>query len=144
MLNKLYKSKSCGPNSIPTNLLRNHDNAFVLPLKLAINQSFSEGKFPDLLKIAKVCPVFKKGQINLRENYRPITLIAYLSKIFERAMHTRLYAFLILFMIYNMDFGKNTLQTTLFWALLKKLDKILTMENFLVVFCWSRKIFWYC
>ena len=62
MLNKLDKSKSCGPNSIPTNFLRNHANAFVLPFKLAINQSFSEGKFPDLLKIAKVFPVFKKGR----------------------------------------------------------------------------------
>ena len=60
MLNKLDKSKSCGPNSITTNLLRTHANALVLPLKLAINQSFSEGIFPDLLKIAKVCPVFKK------------------------------------------------------------------------------------
>ena len=71
MLNKLDKSKSSGPNSIPTNLLKNHAHAFVLPLKLAINQSFVEGKFPDLLKIAKVCPVFKKGEKNLRENYRP-------------------------------------------------------------------------
>ena len=44
MLNKLDKSKSCGPNSIPTIFLRDHANAFVLPLKLAINQYFSEGK----------------------------------------------------------------------------------------------------
>ena len=83
MLNKLDKSKSSGPNSIPTNLLKNHAHAFVLPLKLAINQSFVEGKFPDLLKIAKVCPVFKKGERNLRENYRPISLLSNLSKIFE-------------------------------------------------------------
>ena len=69
-------------------------NTFVLPLKLAIDQSFSDGKFPDLLKIAKVCAVFKKGETNLRENYRPISLLANLSKIFKRAMHTRLYAFL--------------------------------------------------
>ena len=51
MLNKLDKSKSSGPNSIPTN------------------------KFPDLLKIAKVCPVFKKEERNFRENYRPISLL---------------------------------------------------------------------
>ena len=63
MLNKLDKSKSCGPNSIPTNLLKNHVNAFVLPLKLVINQSFSEGKFPDLLKIA-LSSIQKKGRKN--------------------------------------------------------------------------------
>ena len=50
MLNKLDKSKSYGPNSIPTNLLKTHAAAFVTPLKLALNQSFAEGKFPDLLK----------------------------------------------------------------------------------------------
>ena len=106
MLNKLDKSKSSGPNSIPTNLLKNHAHAFVLPLKLAINQSFVEGKFPDLVKIAKVCPVFKKGERNLRENYRPISLLSNLSKVFERAMHTRLYGFLEEFdAFYELQYG---------------------------------------
>ena len=82
MLNKLDKTKSSGPNSIPTCLLKNHAKFFSLPLKLAINQSFTEGKFPDLLKIAKVCPVFKKGDTNLRENYRPISLPTNISKLF--------------------------------------------------------------
>ena len=106
MLKKLDKSKSSGPNSIPTNLLKDHAAAFVLPLKLAINQSFVEGKFPDLLKIAKVCPVFKKGERNLRENYRPISLLSNLSKIFERAMHTRLYSFIEEFdSFYDLQYG---------------------------------------
>ena len=106
MLNKLDKSKSSGPNSIPTNLLKNHAVAFVTPLKLALNQSFAEGKFPDLLKIAKVCPVFKKGERHFCENYRPISLLSNLSKIFERAMHTRLYNFLEEFnAFYDLQYG---------------------------------------
>ena len=54
MLNKLNKSKSSGSNSIPTNLLNQIKIIlllFVTPRKLALNQSFAEGKFPDLLKI---------------------------------------------------------------------------------------------
>ena len=106
MLNKLDKTKSSGPNSIPTSLLKNHAKSFSLPLKLAINQSFTEGKFPDLLKIAKVCPVFKKGDTNLRENYRPISLLSNISKLFERAMHTRLYSFFDDFeLFYELQYG---------------------------------------
>ena len=106
MLKKIDKNKSSGPNSIPTNLLQEHAAAFTLPLKLALNQSFAEGKFPDLLKIAKVCPVFKKGERNIRENYRPISLLSNLSKVFERAMHLRLYNFLEEFHVfYDLQYG---------------------------------------
>ena len=60
----------------------------------------------DLLKIAKVCPVFKKGDTNLRENYRPISLLSNISKLFERAMHTRLYSFFDDFeLFYELQYG---------------------------------------
>ena len=61
MINGLNSAKSSGPNSIPTNLLKTHSSIFTEPLKDLINQSLVEGKFPDLLKIAKLCPVYKKG-----------------------------------------------------------------------------------
>ena len=41
-----------------------------------------------------MCTVFKKGELDLRENYRPISLLSNLSKLFERAMHSRVYSFL--------------------------------------------------
>ena len=58
------------------------------------NMSLSEGVFPKLMKLANVCPIFKKSDKNKCENYRPISLLSNLSKIFERVMHTRLYDFL--------------------------------------------------
>ena len=61
MLKKLNSSKSCGPSSIATNLLKTHANLFYLPIQLIINASFRDGIFPDLLKIANVCPIFKKN-----------------------------------------------------------------------------------
>ena len=106
MLKALNSSKSCGPSSVPTNILKNNANILCSPLKMIINNSFAEGKFPDLLKIASVCPIFKKGDRNKCENYRPISLLSNLSKIFERAMHTRLYSFLDTnSSLYDLQFG---------------------------------------
>ena len=77
MFSKIDSSKSCGPNSISSNLLKTHAKAFFFPVKDMINSSFSEGKFPSILKIAQVCTVFKKGERDLRENYRPISTTIY-------------------------------------------------------------------
>ena len=59
-----------------------------------INQSFSNGIFPSKLKIAKVVPIFKKGDLEISSNYRPISLSPIFSKIYEKLMHKRIYAFL--------------------------------------------------
>jgi hypothetical protein len=63
----------------------------VLPvLTLIINQSLENGIFPDRLKIAKVTPVFKKNEDYLFENYRPISVLPSMSKIFERIIHNQM------------------------------------------------------
>ena len=124
MLKALNSSKSCGPSSVSTNLLKNNANILCNPLKIIINNSFREGKFPDLLKIASVCPIYKKGDRNKCENYRPISLLSNLSKLFERAMHTRLYSFLDSNnSLYELQFGfRHKFSTN--HALLSITDKI--------------------
>ena len=60
-----------------------------------INLSFTTGVFPSALKIAKVTPVFKnKGSPLFCSNYRPISLLSNLDKIYERIIYKRLHAFL--------------------------------------------------
>ena len=44
----------------------------------------TEGVFPDHLKVAKIIPVFKAGDAQLVANYRPISILAIFSKIFEK------------------------------------------------------------
>lgn len=57
--------------------------------------SFSQGIFPDLLKIAKICPIYKAKNNQEFTNYRPISLLPSFTKIFEKTVHKRLYAYLI-------------------------------------------------
>ena len=59
-----------------------------------INNSISQGAFPDSLKIAKIIPLFKKGDKSLIANYRPISILNSLSKIFESIILKQLQTFL--------------------------------------------------
>ena len=55
--------------------------------------SLEEAVFPEKLKIAKVIPVFKKGDKENIENYRPISILPVFSKVLERIMYNRLYEY---------------------------------------------------
>ena len=88
-------NKAFGPNSIPIRILKDQKEEIAKPLHDLINTCFSLGLFLDLLKIAKIIPIFKnKGSPQDCSNYRPISLISNLSKIIEKLLYQCLYAFL--------------------------------------------------
>jgi hypothetical protein len=49
-----------------------------------------KGIFPDRLKYATIIPIYKKGDENVVSNYRPISILTPINKIFEKVMYTRL------------------------------------------------------
>ena len=51
------------------------------------------GTFPKILKIGKVSPIFKKGDSQLFDNYRPISVLPIFGKILEKVLYNRLYSF---------------------------------------------------
>jgi len=65
------------------------------PLAALINCSLTSGSVPLSLKIAKVTPIFKQGQKDSIVNFRPITILPYFSKLFEKIMYTRLYDYIL-------------------------------------------------
>ena len=68
--------------------------------------SLKEGVFPSLNKEADVCPIHKKNEKTKCENYRPISLLSNISKIFERVIYDRLDNFLTSSeIIYKFQFG---------------------------------------
>ena len=67
---------------------------FIEPLTYLINKSFSEGIFPTELKLARVVPILKAGDPMLLTNYRPIYILTFFSKIFEKLMYCNILNFL--------------------------------------------------
>ena len=51
------------------------------------------GIFPDAFKVAKIIPIFKKGDSSLLVNYWPISLLPTISKVFERVIHDQMYEY---------------------------------------------------
>ena len=76
--------------------------------------SFETGTYPHNLKIAKVNPIFKnKGDPLQFENYRPISLLSNINKIFEKLVYKRLYSFLNKYnCIYDLQFGFRAKHST--------------------------------
>ena len=107
-------SKSTGPNSIPVKILKLLNQDFSKQISYLINRSFQEGIFPTSLKISKVVPVFKnKGSPLDVSNYRPISLLSNIEKIYEKAVYSRVMNFLNRFdQIYSKQFGFRKAHST--------------------------------
>ena len=64
------------------------------PLTDIFNSSLLQGSFPKNMKVGKIIAVHKKGSRLDINNYRPVTILPIISKIFEKLMYSRLYGFL--------------------------------------------------
>ncbi len=91
ILNHMDSKSSTGYDSLSNKLLKFIKLEIYKALTLVVNQMLHTGIFPDALKIAKIMPIYKKGDINELSNYRPISLLPTLSKIFERIIYDQLY-----------------------------------------------------
>ena len=90
--NYIHHDGSC-PSTInltdlaPENTFARVPDEIFFILKHILNISLAKGIFPGKLKIARVTPIFKKGNNTLVTNYRPISILPCLSKSLERIMY---------------------------------------------------------
>lgn len=91
IIRNLKFKDSFGYDGISTKLLKDIAPSIVSPLTIIVNQMLNTGIFPDKLKLAKIKPLFKKDNPHFYENYRPISLLPALSKIFEKVIYNQLY-----------------------------------------------------
>ena len=90
IIENLPAKSSCGYDDISSIFLKQITTSIIKPLTIVINQVLNNGIFPDKLKIAKVVPIFKKGDCALTNNYRPISLLPVISKVIEKIIYTQL------------------------------------------------------
>jgi len=87
LLENIDSKKSFGIDKVHPLLVSLAATEIYRQLAYIINLSLKQGTFPDLLKIAKVIPIFKGGHRYLCYNYRPISVLSVTSKIFEKCVH---------------------------------------------------------
>ena len=88
---KSLKSKNCeGFDRIPVRILTDGINEITPVLSHIFNLIYKQKQIPDQWRVSKVIPLFKKGNPNVIENYRPISNLCSTSKIFEKLILHRL------------------------------------------------------
>ena len=122
-IKNLKINKSPGQDEFTAKFIKLREIKIAPVLCEIFNLSIKTGEYPDPLKIAKVIPIFKKGDKTKCPNYRPISLLSNVSKIFERIMYNQLEMHLnsnsILYK-HQYGFRKKILLNMLYLALLKK------------------------
>lgn len=84
-----------GPDGISARLMNKYREYFSHTLCQIINECFRKGEYPKELKIGAVVPVHKSGSKEICANYRPITKLSTIDKIFESVLLNRLKSFLL-------------------------------------------------
>ena len=91
---KLNSSKVISNGDIPVNILKETIEINIICLTRIINLSFQSKSFPDWLKSVEVTPIYKKNDDLDKENYRPVSILPVVSKVFERIMYNQIVEFM--------------------------------------------------
>lgn len=93
-IKQLKNKTSPGFDKIRSELLKEVQSYIIAPLQYIINKCFHTGCYPKCLKLGIITPLYKgKGNKQDINNFRPITLISNISKIFEKIIKTRIDSF---------------------------------------------------
>ena len=91
---KIDPKKATTGNSIPSKTLKLSADISADILQNLFNDMLSTGNFPDNMKLADITPVFKKKDPLKKENYRPVSILSAISKIFERLMQKQIVGYM--------------------------------------------------
>lgn len=100
-LSQLDPSKSAGPDYVSPIFLINCASTLAVPISLLFKKSLSDGVFPNIWKSALVTPVHKKGSKSDISNYRPISKLCIIAKLFEKLVYDQVYSALHMSFIPN-------------------------------------------
>ena len=93
ILRHLAPNKAHGHDMLGIRMIKLCGNSICKPRSINFNDCQNEGKFPHEWKKANVIPVHRKGKKQSLKNYRPISLLPIISKIFERLIYNKIFNF---------------------------------------------------
>ena len=138
-------NSAAGYDEIPASIMKQLIVYYVQPLTLLINKSIAQGKFPDELKLAKVLPIYKNEDEQMIQNYRPISVLPFFSKIFEKIISIYITDFIEENgLLYSNQFGFRKSHGTnhAIISLVEKVSKALDTGKFVIgIFLDLRKAF---
>ena len=109
VITNLDSSKASGPDCIPAVVLKNCELELSYILAKLFNMCLEESCFSDCWKVSSVVPVFKNvGERSTARNYRPVSLLYVVSKVFEKRVNNRIFDHLencVLFLAPSMVLG---------------------------------------
>ena len=92
-INHLNSKKACQEHDIPIKLIKSNKHFFSHFIYHSFNNSLFSSSFPSKLKAADILPTQKKNNKSVIENYRLISILPTLSKIYERCMYDQMYKY---------------------------------------------------
>ena len=117
----LKLNKASQYSDISTKIIKENSDILSNFICESINNSIKSSIFPSCLKHADVTPLHKKCNKSLKENYRPVSILPILSKVFERSMSKQMSSFFDdIFSIYQYGFRKGFISQQCLLALLEK------------------------
>ena len=125
-MKSLNTNKASHSSDIPTKILKQNVDFFSPFILDYVNKSISSSTFPSILKLADIIPVYKKDSRYEKSNYRPISVLPNLSKIFENVLYDQISSFFEnIFSKYQTGFRKGFSPQSCLVAMIEKFKKSL-------------------
>ena len=135
-IRKLDPRKATQNTDIPVRILKQNSDIFGNYICDFFNECVDKGVFPSILKNANITPVFKKGFRGSKDNYRPVSILPIISKIFEKLLSKQIIIYMDKFLSkYQCGFRKEyNAQHCLVAIILRNGEKQWIMETYLEPF----------
>ena len=92
-INRLNKNKASQKSDIPTKIIHDNVDLFADFIVGSLKGTIKTSIFSSCLKLADITPLHKKGRKDNKENYRPVSILPTLSKIFEKILFEQMSVF---------------------------------------------------
>ena len=125
LITNLNIRKAVQSNDIPTKLVKEFGYLFSKYIATSINRCITGGTFVNAFKKAEVWPIYKKDGGTEKSDYRPISVLSNVSKIYERCIYEQMYSYFDkIFSKNQCDFRKGFNTQHILLAMIEKNESI--------------------